>query len=453
MLKRKTQIAFDLEAVEGTPDTTPLSSSKQITVFDPEFSPTKEEISLVAGQATLSPTASLIGLETGEAKWRMIARSKASAAEPDWSPVLQACGFKRTDGVSFEIDGSASGTFLSGEILSFAPSGAVGLCVGTIAAAVGVDVPYLLVSGTPADTDTVTGNTSGATGTIATGGEAKTYGHKFAPVSSIGTRIQTGTWTGTAPVVGEVIKHSTKNIYGVVVAKTSDTDFEIEPIEGNFSNGDGITGQTGGGTATINAAPYQTLSPSATIETNIDGALHRLVGARGNAELTFDPGQPTFWDFTFNGMDAAYLGKALDSFTPDTSNPTVFRDAQVLVDGKGFVVTQGKLTLGNNIFVRKDPRAATGGTSQRISDRGMEFTLDIESVLPGVHDFVDRWKNGTVIPLWLGIGKTEGKRFGIYIPKFQINGWSYSDNDGVVVASLSGKATGSSDDEVAIFTN
>jgi hypothetical protein len=453
MLKRKTQIAFDLEAVEGTPDATPLSSGKQITIFEPEFSPAKEEISLVAGQSTLSPTASLIGLETGEAKFKMIARSKASAAEPDWSAVAQACGLKRTAGVSFEIDGSASGTFLGGELLTFAPSSAVGLCVGTIEAAVGVDVPYLLVSGTPADTDTVTGATSGATGAIATGGEAKSYGNKFAPVSYLGTRIQTGSWTGTAPVVGEVIKHSTNNVFGVVTAKTSDTDFEIEPIEGDFSNGEGIVGQTGGGTATISAAPTQTTNPSATIETNIDGTLHRLVGARGTADLVFDPGQPTFWEFSFSGMDAAYTGKALDSYTPDTSIPTVFRDARVLVDSMGFVVTGAKLGLGNNVFVRKDPRATTGGTSQRISDRSMEFSIDMEAVNPSVKDFWTKWKNGTIIPLWLGIGKTEGTRMGIYVPKFQITGWTYSDNDGVVIASLTGKATGSADDEIAIFTS
>lgn len=180
LLARKAQVAGAVESVEGTAEV--LAGSDVLLIYDVAFNPDVGSFVREPARASLSPLPSVRGVKMGSLSFRAEVKGSGNVANaPKWDPYLRACGFQRNPVETAPIGSVTSGPFEAGEALSFAPSGATARAVGDTADGAAV-IRYVVLSGTPASGDTITGGTSGASAT-ASGAPSTAQGFEYLPAS------------------------------------------------------------------------------------------------------------------------------------------------------------------------------------------------------------------------------------------------------------------------------
>ena len=193
---------------------------------------------------------------------------------------------------------------------------------------------------------------------------------------------------------------------------------------------------------TISAGVSVTYGPvssgfeSATLYHNVDGVLHKITGARGNAEFTINARSIPVIKFTMTGIYNAPSDAALPTIdysgfqspiAANTTNTTGFS----MMSFSG-VLESLSLTLGNTV----NYRSLIGAESVLITDRAVSGTAVFEAPLIASKDFFAAALSSTLGNLAITHGTVAGNKFTIGSSFIDIGQPTYTDNDGITMLSV-----------------
>lgn len=193
-----------------------------------------------------------------------------------------------------------------------------------------------------------------------------------------------------------------------------------------------ITTQAG---VSVTFAPVSSGMESITIYGNIDGVLHKMLGAVGNCKATVDAkGIPKF-QFEFTGT----FVPATDTTLPAV-NYTVFQDpfgvnktnTTLTLDGVAVACSSFSFDMGNKVVKRDLINVDT----QVITDRVSTGSVTFENTTVAVKNWVNLARNSAKVPLVLTHGPNATNVVQINGPLAQVGKPSYSDQDGIQMITL-----------------
>lgn len=181
MLSRKRQLAAKIESQEGTAETLAAADAKILvemlpkTGFEPEMHPRNPV------RTSFSPMGDLTGKRPANVAFKTRLRgSGAVATEAEIVKYLRACGFALSALKSITIGAVASGPIRHLETVTGAGGGTGKVICATPNGT--TTLYYVVLSGTIANGEVITGGTSGATAT--TGSAPADAGHVLLPIST-----------------------------------------------------------------------------------------------------------------------------------------------------------------------------------------------------------------------------------------------------------------------------
>ncbi len=379
MLIRKRQLAAKIEAVEGTAETLLAADAGILVNFSPKASYDPQMYQRDPVRASLTKMGKLAGKRSAGIDFSIELKGSGSVTvEPEWLRLIRACGFASNALKKITIGVITSGPYLHGE--------------------------------------TITGETSGATGRVV---------------------LKTANGTST--------------LYFIA-------------LSGTFETGEVITGGTSGATATASADPASAgfeIKPvsssvvSLTMGLFEDGIRKVLKGCRGTVKFNFKIGEPATLDFSFKGVEAGvadvpmFMGVSFDNTVPP-----VLLNAVMACDGVSLNIGEMEINVSNTLASKDKIDDAKGILSFMITGRDMQGSFNPEMVPVATHDFFSRWFSNTPMVVDLAYGETEGNKFRFYAPGIIYNKIDDGDRDGLQLAQTSFDLTGSmepGDDELAIL--
>jgi len=379
MLIRKRQLAAKIEAVEGTAETLLAADAGILVNFSPKASYDPQMYQRDPVRASLTKMGKLAGKRSAGIDFSIeLKGSGLVTVEPEWLRLIKSCGFASSALKKISIGAIISGPYLHGE--------------------------------------TITGETSGATGRVV---------------------IKTANGTTT--------------LYFVA-------------LSGTFETGEVITGETSGATATASADPVSAgfeIKPisgsvvSLTMGLFEDGIRKVLKGCRGTVKFNFKIGEPATLDFSFKGVEAGVTDVPMfTGVSFDNTVPPVLLNAVMACDGVSLNIGEMEINVSNTLASKDKIDDAKGILSFMITGRDMQGSFNPEMVPVATHDFFSKWFSNTPMVIDLAYGETEGNKFRFYAPGIIYNKIDDGDRDGLQLAQTSFDLTGSmepGDDELAIL--
>lgn len=379
MLIRKRQLAAKIEAVEGTAETLLAADAGILVNFSPKASYDPQMYQRDPVRASLTKMGKLAGKRSAGIDFSIeLKGSGLVTVEPEWLRLIKSCGFASNALKKISIGAITSGPYLHGETITGETSGATGRVV--IKTANGTTTLYFVVlSGTFETGEIITGGTSGATATASAD-----------PVSA---------------------------------------GFEIKPISGSVV--------------------------SLTMGLFEDGIRKVLKGCRGTVKFNFKIGEPATLDFSFKGVEAGVTDVPMfTGVSFDNTVPPVLLNAVMACDGVSLNIGEMEINVSNTLASKDKIDDAKGILSFMITGRDMQGSFNPEMVPVATHDFFSKWFSNTPMVIDLAYGETEGNKFRFYAPGIIYNKIDDGDRDGLQLAQTSFDLTGSmepGDDELAIL--
>ena len=237
MLRRKRQLAAKIESVEGIAETFSNQDAK-LLIVDPKFNPDFKLFERNPVQANLSKMGKLTGTRSAGITFQLEMRGSGTASTaPEWSKLIEACGFEKNALRQLTIGTITGGAFTHGETITQDVTGASGRVV--IDTADGMTTLFFvdLATGTWDDENTVTGGTSGASATPAS---LEDSGIEWKPLSDDPATVSMGLFT-------DGLKRSIKGARGKVKfslksGEPAMIDFEFQGVFTDVVNASMLTG-------------------------------------------------------------------------------------------------------------------------------------------------------------------------------------------------------------------
>lgn len=459
---RRQQILAKIESSEGQ-NANPTGSDA-ILVYEPELSQEVDTVERVPAGSSMSRAFDPVGRKKRSVKFTSDFRGSADTTIPitlpEWGTLGQGAGLRPIQPIQIPVT-SVSGTlgYQLGEIVQKGSSAIRGVVIGLFSSGAIVHrltgsgtVVVAPIAGTFTSTGTLTGESSGTTGTIGT--VASYAGLCFAPTSDKRMNVTTGSWSASAPAAGDtaLVKASgiIVGICQIVVdnAAGAFTDIDVVLLQGTISNGNTLT--VGAKTATISAAPTQSRTPSLTIAHNLDGRRRSIVGSRGDFELSGESGQPLKFTWTFEGDSVAAVD-ALPATTSALSSVIAPRLLGALIAyGQRVDTTAGdtatdfvrlatkslNLKASNTVSANLDANAAGGTVGSNVTDRKPVLNAVVNEVQSGF-DWDAIVEYATPVRFIAILGTTPGNIVGIVVPNAQAKAAPIGDSDGLVTRDVS----------------
>lgn len=190
----------------------------------------------------------------------------------------------------------------------------------------------------------------------------------------------------------------------------------------------------------------------------LDGILHKMLGARGDLELTCEANNMQRIKFTFTGLyggiaDASMPTPSYSAFNtpiPLNSTNTVGGIHGCNMSGNDTGVQLKKFTFGLGNTVKH--RQLVGSEAVVISDRMAKGSVSLEMTPMALLDWFDRIQESTTGVIFLQNGTEAGYRTNIILPKAQLMKPKYSNDDNVAMLDMDFKAIWTSgNDEVRLL--
>jgi hypothetical protein len=379
MLTRKRQLASKVEVQEGIAETLAADDAGILVNFSPRAMYDPQMYQRDPVRASLTKLGKLAGKRSAGIDFSIELRGSGSLIqEPEWADLVKACGFVFNPLKKIAIGSITSGPFLHGE--------------------------------------TVTGDSSGATGRVVIKTEDGTTTLYF--VEIFGMFISTDEITG-----------STSGASANASSDPEDAGFEIKPIS--------------------------SLIPSLTMGMFEDGIRKIIKGCRGTVKFSFKIGEPAMIDFSFKGVESGVADIPMFSgVTFDETIPPVLLNASMSADGVSLNIGEMDIDIANTLASKDKIDDAKGILSYMITGRDPQGSFNPEMVAVATHDFFNKWFNNIPMVLDLAYGDTEGNKFRFYAPSIVYNKIDDGDRDGIQLAQTSFDLTGSmepGDDELSIL--
>ena len=183
--------------------------------------------------------------------------------------------------------------------------------------------------------------------------------------------------------------------------------------------------------------PVSTVFESSSIYFNVDGVLHRLLGARGNMTIGMTVKQIPVFKFSFTGVyqtvtDTAGVTPVYTTFkTPlpvTNTNTTPFT-----LHAVSAVMSEMSIDMGNEIVHRT---LVGGSESVLLTDRKPSGSITIEAGLIAAKDWFTIAKNATTGALAITHGTVAGSKVQITAPNVQLTKPTYAEMDGVQMLQM-----------------
>lgn len=182
LLTREAAIGAKVEATEGTAETL-AAADAALLPYDLKFDPDVPYYKRRPHRSKLTGLAGIPGRKLARVTFKSEFKgSGAVATVPEWDVYARICGLSRSAISTAAIGAIAGGPFQGGETATLAPSGATVRIAGDHANGATL-LRYVVLTGVPANGDTATGGTSGATATLSAGPTAA-QGYEYLPTSS-----------------------------------------------------------------------------------------------------------------------------------------------------------------------------------------------------------------------------------------------------------------------------
>jgi hypothetical protein len=188
-----------------------------------------------------------------------------------------------------------------------------------------------------------------------------------------------------------------------------------------------------------------------------DGVCHKIYGARGECEATFEANQLVYFDFTFTGIYSATTDTALlTGITYEDTVPVRWYNGSIALDFATAWSTAVVPTLtwrtGNTISIRSDANATYGLSYAIITNREPGGTLTVEKPLIATENFYSHFSTPTTGSLTWLLGSATGNKITWTAPKINVIGIEEGDRDGIATLGINYLCTVNSagDDEMTI---
>ena len=460
LLTRKKVLTIDRNATTALPTTLDTVAYAENITIDASATADVERIDRNFALGTLSAIKDLAGQKAVEFAFGVEMKgSNTPAAEPEWSKLLEGCGF-RAEAIVKATFGSGAGTLRHGELVTFSAGGTATVVSDTHD---GSTVLYLYAfSGTAAaSTQTFLGQDSGATGTLSSGTTGA--GWAWWPVSTVTKSILFATGGPTIALsAGDLIEGAGSGARGIVTEDASIAALTVSyaPVRGTFAAGDVMSRISGtpASCGTLHASNVQeqfTLSPPLAMKLFTDGKAMTGNLCRGNVAFNFEVNRPVRMDFTFRGQLASTADTPLltgidyanvDPPLWETSaigfaqNETAAEDA--IEDEIEPCMTAMSVDIGNQSADRKCAGAADGLLEVLTSARDGSGSMTVEDTLESDIGWITRIQDNETVRLRVTVGGTVGNKFTFSMPGIQFTGHSEGDTDGIVTQDMAFRLTG-----------
>lgn len=191
-------------------------------------------------------------------------------------------------------------------------------------------------------------------------------------------------------------------------------------------------------------APVSASFASVAIYVNVDGVLHKILGARGTWEIMITAKGIPYLRFSFVGLYSTPTDSAAPvvdyaafqaPLVANTANTTAFS-----FDGFSGLLQSLSMNLGNEVVHRE----LIGSETVNITDRKAAGTMVIEAPLMASKNFFTFAETGDTGALSILHGSAAGNKVQIDAPRCSIGNPSYSDDNGVQMLTLAFSAVPSS---------
>jgi hypothetical protein len=200
--------------------------------------------------------------------------------------------------------------------------------------------------------------------------------------------------------------------------------------------------------------PISTGQPTLTIYLYMDGVLHVMTAARGNAKITAEAGNFAKIEFTFQGNFVAAADAVAPSNPPyDTTLPQQVELSNLTWNNqRDLVAQQWTFDQGNTLTPRPDVNANEGVKGVRITARQPVGGFNPEATLEADYPFWADIEQGRVTTFFVKVGQVVGNTVAVWMPKVQMTAMPYGDRDGIRIYDVSFRATRfNGDDEVCFY--
>ena len=190
---------------------------------------------------------------------------------------------------------------------------------------------------------------------------------------------------------------------------------------------------------------------SLTFYAYLDGLLYKVVGARGNVQISVEANQIGKMQFNFTGL---YI-KPEDAIFPNVPcesaiAPPLIKNVNLTMGGYAPILSSFEVNMNNDLTQRDDMNSAEGVREVIITGRRPEVTLNPDLMLVSEYDVWQKFENGEPQSIQAQFGSEIGNKIRIEMPEVVISKVGLGDRDGVRIANITGIAQGC-DDEVQII--
>ncbi|MCW5623904.1 MAG: hypothetical protein KIT73_04195, partial [Burkholderiales bacterium] len=183
--------------------------------------------------------------------------------------------------------------------------------------------------------------------------------------------------------------------------------------------------------------PMTDAAASVTIYMNVDGVLHKMVGARGTVKAVIASRNIPVFQFQFKGVyvpvtDASPPTPVYTAWQQPNPVNTTFTGPLSIHGLSSAVMESIELDLANAVSFR----TMVGFEGVEITDRKPAGTLKIEAVLVATKDWWSIARDATLGAFSVQQGQTPGNIVVISAPKVQIQPPTYEDQDGTQMLNI-----------------
>jgi len=182
----------------------------------------------------------------------------------------------------------------------------------------------------------------------------------------------------------------------------------------------------------------------------MDGKMYKGWGARGNAKMVLNDGEPGKLSIELTLADWSEEDESLvsSSVVYNSQTPPVFQGATFSLDSTyTAIISKLEFDLGCKPALRPDVSASSGYRSAYIAGiREPMVSFDPENVLAATYDFMGKWRAGTIGTLSAQWGSTPSQ-FTLTFGYLQYEGVSLVEKDGLSRFDIKASPKGSSGDD------
>lgn len=457
-LARPKQILVKLQAGgRGASESGTIGASDAMLVYEPSVRNLGDAQERTPASQSLSSQTALLGLETREVAFQSDFRGSGDTTvpgmtAPDWEKTMLASGFRAATVKKVPLTGISGGGYQIGEKVSKDASN-WGVALNATSGAT-ADLNVAIVEGDITSTGTLTGASSGTTGTIGTVAAADCNAYR--PWSGTLLTIATGAWTGGAPSLagGQTMGLVTRSgaVVGAIRAVADNsagamTNFDAEPVWGVIANGDIVSFAGATKTATLSSTPTVKAGAVATIRANRGGYAQDATDAQGTWSLEGRAGESMVFSWTFTGSKGSHadlLPVSATGVDTATKAPRMLGAIVGIGFGNQFYrmpIKSVTVTPNNQISQDLNANATSGSDGGEIIDRGVEIRLTVNAAGTSF-DWQTLKSASSPVRFGLQLGSSTGNIVGLCAPVAQITALEESDSDGIATYDITLRARG-----------